>query len=73
MQKGNIAKLCRCVTVRFYLKVCLLLCGIFFVRAFPCCNLNLVLVDFCLNLLGFVRSTGYQVRIVSEHFLQDSD
>ena len=63
MKRGDSAKLCRFGALRVHLNVSLCSVGIFFVRTFPCYNLNLVLVVFCLNVLGFVLSTGYQVRI----------
>ena len=63
MQKDNSAER-RCLELlRVPLKVFLLPCGIFLVRVFPCRNLNFVLVVPGLNQVGFIRSTGYQVRI----------
>ena len=63
MQKDGSVKL-RCLAlVRVDLRVFSPSCGIFCVRAFLCYDLNLVLVVFCLNNLGIVLSTGYQVRI----------
>ena len=71
MQKCHFAKLRGFSVVRVCLSASLLLCGIFVFGFSVGNNLNLVLVLFCLNQVGIIRSAGYQVRVVSEHFLQD--